>query len=330
MPPADAAPRTLGWFIALFIGLMACIVIYPQLHGLVSDVVVRGCWQLTLVCALLALAVSWSELGIIVALLSLDSLMLWAESEFWSASGQVLEVGVRAYIIYRIIRFVFGGTVTANSIFAAVCVYLMIGFFFGQIFCLIGTLQGHSPLLDTQGGFPSTEEIFYFSFSALTTAGFGDVRPATPALSVDHHGGIADRAAIPDLAPGTSGRTPRLASGAGRRRGGLRARRRLGPFAESPAPSDPSTGRLGHAFAVPHPGFARFRPKSVAIPAPGLSFRLHDNDQLRPTHPHTAKYSWGSEGTGLDLRRPVKSRLLVRLFIWVLLSRFVARATTNL
>ena len=64
---------------------------------------------------------------------------------------------MRAYVIYRITRFVFG-----------------------QVFCLVGGLGGRPPLLNAGGLYPSTEETFYFSFSALTTAGFGDVRPATP------------------------------------------------------------------------------------------------------------------------------------------------------
>ncbi len=180
MLSTKSAPHSLGWFVGLFIALMACIVVYPQLHGLIPGVVERVCWQLTLVCALLALATRWSELGVIAALLALDSWMAGAGGTVWPACGQAVDVGVRAYVIYRITRFVFSGEVTANSLFAAVCVYLMIGFFFGQIFCLVDGLGGKPPLLNVSGQPPSTEETFYFSFSALTTAGFGDVRPATP------------------------------------------------------------------------------------------------------------------------------------------------------
>ena len=70
MPSTKSGLQSLGWFVGLFIGLMACIVVYPQLHGLVPDMVARARWQLTLVCALLALAARWSELGAVVTLLA--------------------------------------------------------------------------------------------------------------------------------------------------------------------------------------------------------------------------------------------------------------------
>lgn len=159
---------------------MMCIVVYPQIDERFPETVVQIPWQVTLVCALLALAASRWELGTVVTVLVAVTLFGLAGSRVGYAVGQTVELCVLGYIICRVLRYVFVGAVTANSIFAAVCVYLMIGFLFGQMLCLTGKIQSHSPLRDAEGRAPSIEETFYFSFAALTTTGFGDVKPATP------------------------------------------------------------------------------------------------------------------------------------------------------
>jgi hypothetical protein len=78
---------------------------------------------------------------------------------------------------------------TRDAILGGVCVYLLMGSAFYNIFCLVeiaspgAFLAGGELLSDYQGqrlhdaGYP---ELLYFSFVTLTTLGYGDVTPVSP------------------------------------------------------------------------------------------------------------------------------------------------------
>lgn len=74
------------------------------------------------------------------------------------------------------------GKVTINRIWGATCVYIMMGLCWAYVFSLL-TLLWHESLLFC--GEPPTDPanmslMLYFSFTTLTTLGFGDVVPSTP------------------------------------------------------------------------------------------------------------------------------------------------------
>ncbi len=93
----------------------------------------------------------------------------------------VLEIVVLVYVVVRIVAFVFRGGITANTLFAGVCAYLLIGQIFGMTFSVLSILEGHNVLMNADGKYASQEETFYFSYTVLTTTGFGDIRPVTVA-----------------------------------------------------------------------------------------------------------------------------------------------------
>jgi hypothetical protein len=67
--------------------------------------------------------------------------------------------------------------VTTETVLGAVCVYLLIGFSFAFIYSGIAAL---SPLPFFQGQAPATiNNTLFFSYSTLTTVGYGDLVPAT-------------------------------------------------------------------------------------------------------------------------------------------------------
>lgn len=72
--------------------------------------------------------------------------------------------------------------ITLNEIFATLCLYLIIGLFWGTLYALLFELQPGSyagSLLDQAEGI--TLNIFtYFSMVTLTTLGYGDITPQTP------------------------------------------------------------------------------------------------------------------------------------------------------
>lgn len=98
---------------------------------------------------------------------------------------QVLLVIYFALLIFSYFKQILTAPrVTANMLAATLCLYLIIGLFWGGVYNLLesyvpGSFSGK--LLDNLGGFsPIRGDIFnYFSFVTLTTLGYGDISPQT-------------------------------------------------------------------------------------------------------------------------------------------------------
>ncbi len=75
--------------------------------------------------------------------------------------------------------------VSADKIFAAICAYLLLGFTFAFAYTFLwGTLGDDlfrfPPSLDPENPMPRANDLIYFSFTTLTTLGYGDITPASP------------------------------------------------------------------------------------------------------------------------------------------------------
>jgi hypothetical protein len=68
------------------------------------------------------------------------------------------------------------GTVTIHSMFGVLCLYLMLGLIFGVLFASVQDLGG-TDFFTTQAG--GRDDFLYFSYSTLTTVGYGDLVAAT-------------------------------------------------------------------------------------------------------------------------------------------------------
>jgi hypothetical protein len=93
-----------------------------------------------------------------------------AASSIWT--GVLLLVTVTV-IVGRILSF---PTVTAQSIFGAISAYLIIGFMFAAFYAAIAQLDGGHFFTGSQPG--NAETFQYFSFTTLTTLGYGDFTAA--------------------------------------------------------------------------------------------------------------------------------------------------------
>lgn len=87
-------------------------------------------------------------------------------------AGLVLLFAV-VLIVYRVLSF---GTVTIQSIYGALSAYLIIGLMFAAFFAALGLLGGGHFFADGQPATPQTLQ--YFSFTTLTTLGYGDFTAA--------------------------------------------------------------------------------------------------------------------------------------------------------
>jgi hypothetical protein len=86
-----------------------------------------------------------------------------------------------SFFSVTILSYVFGsGRVTADKIFAAICVYLLVGYAWTFIYAILDEIQPGSfaNLIVNERDFPGrVMQLRYFSFMTLTTVGYGDVVP---------------------------------------------------------------------------------------------------------------------------------------------------------
>lgn len=88
-----------------------------------------------------------------------------------------------AALVWLITGRVFrGGGINVHRIYGAIAVYLIIGILWGEFYVLIYLFEPASFYFDpaTQFGEPPISELIYFSFTTLTTVGFGDIIPVHP------------------------------------------------------------------------------------------------------------------------------------------------------
>ena len=64
--------------------------------------------------------------------------------------------------------------VTGDSIKGAICIYFLLGILWGFLYRMVFFLDPNSFIFNT----PGNANLFYFSFTTLTTLGFGDIVPA--------------------------------------------------------------------------------------------------------------------------------------------------------
>jgi len=66
--------------------------------------------------------------------------------------------------------------INLNTFYGAVCVYLLIAMFFATAFALISALSGHPFFAQINAA--QTIDYLYFSFTTITTVGYGDLTAA--------------------------------------------------------------------------------------------------------------------------------------------------------
>jgi hypothetical protein len=87
-----------------------------------------------------------------------------------------------AFFCVSILAYVLrSGRVTSDKIFAAICVYLLVGFLWTYAYAFLDEIQPGSFAASTETGrndyVGRIMQLRYFSFATLTTLGYGDVLP---------------------------------------------------------------------------------------------------------------------------------------------------------
>jgi hypothetical protein len=89
----------------------------------------------------------------------------------------MLYCGLLAWIVLR--KTFSQGPITIYRIEGSIVVYLLFGLIFGNLYHLIFRLEGDAAFNGLRA--PDIKEFLYFSFTTLTTVGYGDISPAIPA-----------------------------------------------------------------------------------------------------------------------------------------------------
>ncbi len=127
--------------------------------------VVRATRGVLAVGSMLGIAAAWTDWG--------------QAAPGWVAAGHAAETLFYALVVGAVARDVFGRTrVTSDTLAGAVCVYLLLGLAWTSAYALLlGWQPGAFRSLDTG----RWTELLFFSFTTLSTTGYGDITPSTQA-----------------------------------------------------------------------------------------------------------------------------------------------------
>jgi voltage-gated potassium channel len=187
VPAREYRWRHLALLISILLLFIVAPFVVPLHHGILvmnvisAAVLVAGSYALIERKHLFAIAVGLSAITIVGTGLLLFFRQPWAL--FVSHSSIVVLV---VFFCVTILSYVLGsGRVTSDKIFAAICVYMLLGYGWTFVYSLLLELQPQS--------FVATSEIArndyvdrilqlrYFSFMTLTTVGYGDIVPHSQA-----------------------------------------------------------------------------------------------------------------------------------------------------
>jgi hypothetical protein len=124
---------------------------------------------------------------IAIAALAINCLTVFVPGESWILLSNVCILVLLALFSVSILGDVLrAGRITADKIYGALCVYLLIGFAWAFAYAILDQLQpGSFSVPEESGGtaeyVASVMRMRYFSFVTLTTVGFGDILPRSSA-----------------------------------------------------------------------------------------------------------------------------------------------------
>jgi hypothetical protein len=99
-------------------------------------------------------------------------------SHFFDACINVIAYAFLALSIYLILcELIIAKQVTSDLVRGGICIYLLLGFLWSGIYDMIYSFDANA--FSTISGSLSRDGLFYFSFTSLTTVGYGDICPVS-------------------------------------------------------------------------------------------------------------------------------------------------------
>lgn len=175
-------------FFLLFVYLIAVLIYYPYVQeDTFSYTVFRVVGSAGIFLAVYAVKVRRTLL-ICAVLLAIPAglqriLLFRADAGLFSLIGILLSFTFDVFIIVLVFRRVFfEHEVRSETIFGAICIYLLIGYSFASIYAMVDTLQPRAfyidPLLNLHS-VPNRFDFIYYSFATMTSMGAAGISPVT-------------------------------------------------------------------------------------------------------------------------------------------------------
>lgn len=106
------------------------------------------------------------------------------EPDFLKLLNKLLWMVFSGYLMLLIYRQLYNAkTINSQEIYGAISVYVLLGFFFAQIYEILMVIEPSAISFNPKnfgGGTLMSGDVIYFSFVTLATVGYGDITPATP------------------------------------------------------------------------------------------------------------------------------------------------------
>jgi hypothetical protein len=115
---------------------------------------------------------------IAVVLVALGDTPRW----FTAAFAAIVTAAIPVAMVRGLLRLLVERGVTVEAVAGAVAIYLMLGLIFAWVIAIVAQVGGGTQYFAQHTNGSEGDKV-YFSFSVLTTTGFGDFTPAT---SVGH------------------------------------------------------------------------------------------------------------------------------------------------
>jgi hypothetical protein len=182
-------PVTGHKFFLLFLFLLAYLALYPYMGetGMRYYVFRLASAALTLMCVY---AVSFRKglifVGLILAVPTIvaHTIVFLPRMVPTSVLNVMLSFAFDVFTIGVIFHRVFAREKPeAETIYGAVCIYLLIGFTFAKLYAILAIIQPHAFYLDPASNLhpvPRGFDFIYFSFGSMTTAGAAGITAASP------------------------------------------------------------------------------------------------------------------------------------------------------
>jgi hypothetical protein len=180
--------REPGLTALLVVQVVLIFIVLPLVGmGVIPSMIVPVMFVLLVLAILVVTSRSYyvSALVVIAVILSPAGAFVRADhpsllTEWLSAGGRLLALGALSWVIARAVFG--GGRITFHRVQGAVVLYLNFALFFFVLYRLVDTVTPNAfsglPPPGMEGG--SGTALLYFSFTTLTTAGYGDIAPLNP------------------------------------------------------------------------------------------------------------------------------------------------------
>jgi hypothetical protein len=170
----------------LLLSLLGVLLIYPYLLDRPQTELLLVVLNTTVVLSAIY-AVSDNRRHLVTAVIIgipqmiLSALNVVQSSETLAIPQAALTAGIYGYALVRVLDYVLRGKeVGVQKIYAALTIYLLIGYTWAACYDLVATLQPHAFFVTHgQGEVIEFRTLVHFSFVTLTSLGYGDITPVT-------------------------------------------------------------------------------------------------------------------------------------------------------